>query len=88
MFYLLVTLYLPLSGTIVEYRFDDFRSKAPCILAKVKLMEHLADLEMAGKKSFITQIKCGEVEIGDNDFSTNKRTGANSYSDSRAAVDA
>ena len=88
MFYLLVTLYLPLSGTLVTYRFDDFRSLPPCLLAKVKLMEHQAYLEKIGKKSFITQIKCGEVEIGNNDFSTSKRTGANSYSDSRAVVDA
>ena len=88
MFYLLVTLYLPLSGTLVTYRFDDFRSLPPCLLAKVKLMEHQAYLEKIGKKSFITQIKCGEVEIGNNDFSTSKRTSANSYRYSRAVVDA
>jgi hypothetical protein len=63
MWYLLLTLYLPLQDKELYVRFDDFRSKAPCIQAKIKLMEHQADLMKKSKKeSFITKIECREVE--------------------------
>jgi hypothetical protein len=63
MWYLLLTLYLPLQDKELYVRFDDFRSLAPCIQAKIKLMEHQADLmEKSGNKSFITKIECREVD--------------------------
>jgi hypothetical protein len=63
MWYLLLTLYLPLQDKELYVRFDDFRSLAPCIQAKIKLMEHQADLMKKSKKeSFITKIECREVE--------------------------
>jgi len=62
MWYLLLTLYLPLQDKELYVRFDDFRSEAPCMLAKIKLMEHQADLmKKSLKKSFITKIECREV---------------------------
>jgi len=66
MWYLLLTLYLPLQDREIMFRFDDFRSKAPCILAKIKLMEHHANLhKQTGRKSFITKIQCKSVELGE-----------------------
>ena len=63
MWYLLLTLYLPLQDKELYVRFDDFRSKAPCIQAKIKLMEHQADLmKKSQKESFIIKIECREVE--------------------------
>ena len=63
LWYLLVTLYLPLQDRHIMYRFDDFRSEPPCILAKIKLMQHQADLlKKSGKDSFVTKIECREVE--------------------------
>jgi hypothetical protein len=63
MWYLLLTLYLPLQDKELYVRFDDFRSEAPCMLAKIKLMEHQADLmEKSGNKSYITKIECREVD--------------------------
>jgi hypothetical protein len=62
MWYLLLTLYLPLQDKELYVRFDDFRSEAPCMQAKIKLMEHQADLmKKSLKKSFITKIECREV---------------------------
>ena len=47
------------------FRFDDFRSEPPCMQAKVKLMEHQANLwKETGRNSFITRIQCKEVEHG------------------------
>ena len=63
MWYLLLTLYLPLQDKELYVRFDDFRSLAPCIQAKIKLMEHQVELmEKSGNKSFITKIECREVD--------------------------
>ena len=56
MWYLLLTLYLPLQDKELYVRFDDFRSLAPCMQAKIKLMEK------SGNKSYITKIECREVD--------------------------
>ena len=61
MWYLILTLYLPLQDKHVYLRFDDFRSQETCILAKIKIMEHKANLMKETKKqSFITEITCKE----------------------------
>ena len=62
MWYLLLTLYLPLQDKELYVRFDDFRSKAPCIQAKIKLMEHQADLmKKSQKESFIIKRKINYI---------------------------
>ena len=65
MWYLLVSLYLPLQDTGITYRFDEWGSEWACNLSKIKLMEHQAYLlKETGKESFITKIECKEVENG------------------------
>jgi len=65
MWFLLVSLYMPIQDIGFTFRFDDFRSYNACMLAKIKLMEHQAQLlESTGKDSFITEIECRVVENG------------------------
>lgn len=63
MWYLLVVLHLPLTDKQVILRFDDFRSEQACMLGKVKLMQHQADiLKETGKDTYVRQIECRRVE--------------------------
>tara|TARA_R110002167_G_scaffold80670_2_gene221614 strand:- start:129 stop:326 length:198 start_codon:yes stop_codon:yes gene_type:complete len=63
MWYLLVVLHLPLLDKQVVLRFDDFRSEQACMLGKIKLMQHQADiLEETGKDTYVRKIECRRVE--------------------------
>ena len=63
-FLLMLTLHLPSTGHEFEVRFDDFRSKGACISAKIRLMQHIQDESLAGKRSYITKIRCQLIKTG------------------------
>ena len=63
--YLLVLLHLPLQDKQIVLRFDDFRSESACMLGKMKLMQHQANLlKETGKDTYVRKIECREVEKG------------------------
>ena len=63
-FLLMLTLHLPSTGQQFEVRFDDFRSKSACISAKIRLMEHIQDELLAGRKSYVKKINCIGIKTG------------------------
>lgn len=65
MWYLLVSLYLPVHDMGITYRFDEWGSEWACIQAKAKLIDHKLDLlRTTGKNSYITKIECKEADHG------------------------
>jgi hypothetical protein len=63
MWYLLVSLYLPINDIGFTYRFDEWGSQWACEKAKAKLLDHRIELlKRTGKGSYITKIECKEAE--------------------------